>query len=214
MVEATRTDTTQGHDTTQSHDTTRDRWIRVPTLIATVPAAVIAALLASFLGVAGTLVGTALVSLVVTFARDVGRHSIKQTIPFLKEQMRRPAGGSDESAESQQHGGVDEPADSQASDEPRRSFLAPLRRGPGRRLGWKRGLAVAAAVFVLSIGIVTAVEAVAGAPLSHLIGGTGSSGGTTVSRVFSGHSHSHHEPGSKTSNHHGDSPSSKTSNNQ
>lgn len=175
MAEGTRTESTQGH------------WISVPKLIASVVAAVLAAILASFLGVTGTLVGTALVSVVATLGKDVTRRSIRQTHSYLKEQVNAAAGGSDEST------------DSDSADE-RRGFFSRIGSGSGRRLGWKAGAAVAAGVFVVSIGIVTVIEVAANAPLSHLVGGHGSSGGnTTVGQVFKGGSNSGNGSGSGSS---------------
>jgi hypothetical protein len=177
MAETTRTDTSRGH------------WISVRKLIASVLAAVSAAIVASFLGVAGTLVGTALVSLVATLGKDVYPNSIRQTGSLLTEQRRDPAQDSDQPAESERQGGSDEATDSHPSDGPRRSHSPRLFRGRGRRLSWKGGVAVAVAVFVVSIGVVTAIETVANALLAHLIGGSGQGGSTTVGRVFSGNSH-------------------------
>ncbi len=53
------------------------------------------------------------------------------------------------------------------------------------RIGWKRVAAVAAVVFVVAVGVVTAIELLAGKPLNALVSGRHSSG-TSVSNLFGG----------------------------
>lgn len=63
--------------------------------------------------------------------------------------------------------------------------------GRGRRRFQRRWVVAASVVgvFVLALGIVTVVEAIAGRPLSSLVGGSNTTGGTSFGNVFSGGTH-------------------------
>lgn len=181
-------------------DTSRGLSISVPQLIASVLASVSAAILASFFGVAGTLVGTALGSLVATLGTALYLHSINRTTSLLRQQRELLAIGSHRPSRSQERSaGSDQPADRPPSGEPRQPWLARLGLDRGRRLGWKAGLGVAVAVFIVAIGVVTAIEKAASAPLSQVVGGADRSGGTTVGAVFSGGSQPENGTSSTTS---------------
>lgn len=177
---------------TEAAPTRRGLSISVPQLAASVLASVSAAFLASFFGVAGTLIGTALGSLVATLATALYLHSITRTTSYLKARSGppRPAGT-----------GKARPVASRSPDKGApQSSPARVLSARGRHLGWKGALLAAVVVFFVTIGVVTVIEKAASAPLSHLVGGTGTSGaGTTVGHLFSGGSSPQKGSGSTSS---------------
>jgi len=218
--------------------------ISLPQLMASVLASVSAAVIASFFGVAGTLVGTALGSVVVTVGGAIFLHSINKTHSWVKERLPRdpsPAerGRTGVAAEHVEARVVDPPpvpaglASAPGGSGPARCpsagegatsggtaaasgrtvvarsgpVAAPLgwgpqapgraasggRRGrrppsrPARRLAWPRLAVMTVVVFLLAVGLVTAIEVGARAPLSQLVQGqTISRFETTVGSLFGG----------------------------
>jgi hypothetical protein len=148
--------------------------IDIPKTLAGALAAVCAAVAGSFLGVAGTLAGAAVASIIGTvgteiYARSINRGAKKlQTIAptFIKA----PAA-------------VGTPPVEAASEEDSPSHTAPAE--PRRQVRWSRIALIAGAVFVLAMGAVTAVELFAGRSVASMVGHN-SSGATTVSSVTSG----------------------------
>jgi hypothetical protein len=132
-------------------------------------AAVSAAVLASFFGVAGTVIGAALVSVVSTVGSALYSASLNRTSEKLKKAREQlatrpvPASGDAPTRELPAH------------LDPRRS-PAP----PRRRIRWPRVAAYAAAVFVLAMGIVTTIELIGRQPVSALVGGTDTSSSSTT----------------------------------
>lgn len=128
-------------------------------LVASALAAVTATVLASYLGVSGTVIGAAVASVVTVIGNAVYSHSLRRTGARVRTAMPATARWS-----------VLVPAVTDA--EP-----APQSRRHATSL---RVLAVAcAAVFVMVLLLVTAVEVVAGAPLSDVLRGRYGAG-TTV----------------------------------
>lgn len=187
--------------------------ISLPQLVASVLASVSAAIVASFFGVTGTVVGTALGSLVATLGTAVYLHSITRTTAYLQRQGQRltPARGWTAASRPDRlsAAGADPRRTAQAvAQRPATRSYQTARRTPdgplgralarfplGRRFGWKGGLVAVVVVFVVAIGVVTAIEKMASATISHLVGGTQSpNGSTTVSRLFSGGSSPHKAP--------------------
>ncbi len=113
-------------------------------------AAVSAAVLCSLFGVAGTVIGTAVASVLFTIGSALYVHTLRRT----KARLRR-----------MHQAGAASP-----------SFREVMKtaRLQGRRLldnvPWRLSGAIAASVFVISIGVVTAIEAGVGEPLSALLG--------------------------------------------
>jgi hypothetical protein len=204
--------------------------ISLPQLIASVLASVSAAVIASFFGVTGTLIGTAVGSLVATLGSAIYLHSITRTASYIHRPRparpvteAAPPGASELSHESAGATITGRPTGAEAAPERSGRTEAP-RPGPGsrqpagsrtedgavrrtlarfplgQRFGWKGGLVAAVVVFVVAIGVVTAIEKVASATLAHMVGGTRSpAGSTTVGRVFSSGSSSEREPTTTTS---------------
>jgi hypothetical protein len=135
-------------------------------------ATVSSAVVASFLGVAGTLVGAALASVISTICATLYSESLKKT----NERLR---------AVRQQRTARPGPASARTVEQPVAQAL-PTRLDPRRspapagRPRWVRGAAYAAAVFGLAMAIVTGVELIGQQPVSALVGNSSSSGTTTI----------------------------------
>ena len=136
-------------------------------------ATVSSAVVASFLGVAGTLVGAALASVVSTICATLYTESLKKTNERLRavRQQRDSARPGTAPARTEQQPAT---ADLPERLDPRRS-PATSRRPHGIRLA-----GYAAAVFGLAMAIVTGVELIGQQPVSALVGNSSSSGTTTI----------------------------------
>lgn len=154
---------------------------------ATVLAAVGGALLASYLGVVGTIVGTAVASGVTTLGSAILRYHFHQTrdrvkaaAPVLAQRAqglagnRGPRGGAQPSDAGASASGSDhEPGGGPAG-------------GDARKRVWIRYAIPAVSVFVLVIIGVTVWELAAGKPLASIVWGKPGSG-TSIGSVFTGH---------------------------
>ncbi|SNS34350.1 hypothetical protein SAMN06893096_103305 [Geodermatophilus pulveris] len=134
-------------------------------------AAVSAAVVASFSGLAGTLIGAGLASVVSTVGAAVYGTSLQRTSRTLRRARgqltagRTAAGAAPATAVLPAH-------------------LDPRRTRAGRpRLRWTRVAAYAGAVFVLAMGIVSAIELVGQRPVSALVGDTETSAATTIGAI-------------------------------
>jgi len=134
-------------------------------------AAVTAAVVTSFAGVAGTVVGAAVVSVVATVGTAAYTHSLNRA----KERMRTV-----QAAQGRVRAGGAGGAGGSTTTTP-----APAPSRTPRLATWAvAGAAVL--VFLLSMGAVSAFELVAGRPLSSLLGRHHDRSGTSVGRVFGG----------------------------
>jgi hypothetical protein len=133
-------------------------------------AAVSAAVVASFFGVAGTVIGAAVASVVSTVGATVYTESMRRTHAGLRRAGSRLV----RSPQS--------PVDRSAGDRPPLPAHLDPRRSPPRRR-WRRWAAVAAtavAVFGLAMVVVTTVELIGHKPVAALVGGSDQAGGTTL----------------------------------
>lgn len=192
-------------------------------IVAGALAAVTAAILASQLGVAGTVVGTAVISVVSGFASTIYQRSIERTkgavvtardkgADALRERgidggllprLGRAAPNSATDATGAETAPGSVPAPDEEPDESgaaRESFWRRLVESPRRR--WAVAAAGTGATFVLALAIVTGIELGRGAPLST--SGSGS-GGTTLSELVDAGSTGAAAP---SGHHPGNSPSS------
>lgn len=148
--------------------------IDIPKTLAGALAAVCAAVLGSFLGVAGTLVGAALASIVGTVGTEIYHRSIKKGTEKLSEIaptfVRAPAA-------------VGTPDVAAATEEDKPSETVPEAQRGGIR--WKRVALITGAVFVLAMIALLAVELLAGKSMASLVGHD-SGGRTTFSSVVTG----------------------------
>ena len=141
--------------------------IDVPKTIAGVLAAVSAAVIGSFLGVAGTLAGAAVASLIGSIGTEVYHRSIKKGHQRLQGTFTTAPAA------------VGTPPVAAAEEEsPSTPEPAP------RRVRWGRVAMVAGSLFVLAMGTLTVAELVAGKSIADATRGHSGSG-STISDVFS-----------------------------
>lgn len=141
--------------------------------------AVSAAVLLSTLGVVGTLLGAALGSLVITVGGALYTHSMnvtKDKASAAAAAARRGKPRSPESVRSSTSGRAQEPPAPPLAEEPRGQVL--------RGLPWKRIIALAAALFAVTMAIIVAFELTTGRAVSTYTGGTdNTSVGTSIPGV-------------------------------
>jgi hypothetical protein len=145
----------------------------VPKLLAGALAAVSGAVVASFFGIEGTLIGAALVSLLVAPAEALYTHSLASAHRVARRSLVRRVGeqaGASQEGTSQE--GTSQEGTSQAHPQPIR---------------WQRVAVAAVAAFGLAVGAITGVEAVANQPLASLVGSRPRpEGSTSVGAVVGG----------------------------
>jgi hypothetical protein len=129
--------------------------LRVPKLLASALAAVSAAVAASFFGIEGTLIGAALVSLLVAPAEALYTHSLASAHRVARRSLVRRVG---EQAAASQEDAI------QADPQPIR---------------WQRVAVAVVVAFGIAVGAITGVEAVANQPLASLVGSRARPGGST-----------------------------------
>jgi len=162
--------------------------INVPKVIAGTLAAVSAAVVGSFLGVAGTLIGAAVASLIGSVGTEIYERSLHRGAKKLQTLaptfIKAPAA-------------VGTPAVAAATedDKPSHTVPEPVR---ARQIRWGRVAAIAGALFALAIGSLTAVEMITGESVSSAVGHN-SSGGTTVGSILDGGNDSKPTPTPATS---------------
>jgi hypothetical protein len=139
--------------------------LRIPKLLAGALAAVSGAVVASFLGVEGTLIGAAMVSLLVAPAEALYTHSLASAHKVARRSLVRrvgeQAGASEEGASE---AGASQEGASQAQPQPIR---------------WQRVAVAAVLAFGIAVVAITGVEAVANQPLASLVGSRSQQGGST-----------------------------------
>jgi hypothetical protein len=142
--------------------------LRVPKLLASALAAVSGAVIASLFGIEGTLIGAALVSLLVAPAEALYTHSLASAHKVARRSLVRRV---DEQAGASQEGTSQE-GTSQAHPQPIR---------------WQRVAVAAVVAFGIAVGAITGVEAVANQPLASLVGSRPrQEGSTSVGVVVAG----------------------------
>ena len=167
-------------------------------------AAVSSAVLLSTLGAAGTIIGAALGSVIVTVGGAVYSHGLAQSRARLAEaqtlalrkvgvaqaEVRRASRRQgDDPAVDAHLAHADEQLDEAKEDLDDEALLeAPDPGGRGRFAGlpWRRISLLAAAVFATALITITAFELVAGQSVSSITGGTDGDDGTTISRIGDG----------------------------
>jgi hypothetical protein len=131
--------------------------IDIPKTIAGALAAVCAAVVGSFLGVAGTLVGAAVASIIGSVGTEIyarslkkGREKLATVAPTF---IRAPAA-------------VGTPEVAAATEEDSPSHTVP----PKRQIRWGRVAMIAGAVFVLAMGTLTVAELITGKSIASSVG--------------------------------------------
>jgi hypothetical protein len=148
--------------------------LRVPKLLAGALAAVSGAVVASLFGIEGTLIGAALVSLLVAPAEALYTHSLASAHKVARRSLVRRVGeqaGALVRRVGEQAGASEEGA-SEALPQPIR---------------WQRVAVAAVVAFGIAVGAITGVEAVAKQPLASLVGSRPrQEGSTSVGVVVAG----------------------------
>ena len=138
-------------------------------------AAVSAAVIASLFGVAGAVIGAAVASVVSTVGAALYSESLRRTDAGLRR------AGSQLARRRESPGNR---PDDTGDRPPLPAHLAPRRSPAGwRRLRWSSVAAAGAAVFLIAMGVVTAVELIGHQPMAALVGGAGRSEGTTLGSI-------------------------------
>jgi hypothetical protein len=141
--------------------------VNIPKTIAGALAAVCAAVVGSYLGVAGTLIGAAVASIIGTVGTEVYERSITRGGKKLQTLaapvfIKAPAA-------------VGTPPVAAATEEDSPSHTVP----PKQQINWRRVSLVAAAAFVLAMGSLTVVELLAHRSVASMVG-NGTKAGSTV----------------------------------
>lgn len=144
--------------------------LSVTQIVASALAAMTAAVLASFLGVAGTLIGTAVMSIIATTGSALYKESIRRTHERLRT-LVVPLDSDQEPAHA--------PAGVAVVEEPRRHWWADLVEDARHwlRRRWKPLVATVVVVFVVAVAGITVVEAIAGRSLAAAVHGRSGGGG-------------------------------------
>ena len=179
-----RTETTDRSEQTEDKDKPQGAQLSATQVAAGALAAVSSAVVASFFGLAGTLIGAALASVISTVSAALYSSSLQKT----NEKLRR-ARGQQTVAEK-----TDTVAPAAPATQVLPAHLDP-RRAPDRRPRprWAKIAVYATAVFVLAMGIVTGIELIGQRPVSALVGGTETSRTTTLSAITNASSSSSSE---------------------
>lgn len=146
--------------------------INIPKVLAGALAAVTVAVLGSFLGVAGTLAGAAIASVVGSVGTEIYERSLKHGAKKLQTVVaptfvKAPAAmGTPEVAAAHEE---DSPSHTVAESQTRQ-----------RQIRWGRVAAAAIGVFVIAMGAITAFEFISGETVAGAVGATSNTSGTTL----------------------------------
>ncbi|MDT5030737.1 MAG: hypothetical protein QOC94_908 [Actinoplanes sp.] len=148
--------------------------ISIPKILAGALAAVCAAVVGSFLGVAGTLIGAAVASVIGSVGTEIYERSLKHGARKLQTLaptfIKAPAA-------------VGTPAVAAATSEddlPSHTVPEPAR---SQQIRWGRVAAAAGTVFVLSMAGIWLAEKGLGEPIAAAVGASGNTSGTTLGNV-------------------------------
>jgi hypothetical protein len=139
--------------------------LRIPKLLAGALAAVSGAVVASFFGVEGTLIGAALVSVLVAPAEALYTHSLTSAHQVARRSLLRRVGPE---ADTSEEGASEEGASEEGGNE-----------AQPRPIRWQRVAVAAVLAFGIAVAVITGVEAVANQPLASLLGSQPRPGGST-----------------------------------
>lgn len=153
--------------------------IDIVKILAGTLAAVSAAVVGSFLGVAGTLIGAALASLVGGIGQEVYARSLHHGVSRLRGQPLRPPVTAPAA--------MGTPAVMASSEDETPGHFDPVPQDAAttRRPRWRLIAIPAVAVFVLAMGAVSAIEGVAGETFASMFGNETASR-STVGAIFDG----------------------------
>ncbi|MDT4994424.1 MAG: hypothetical protein QOH97_4316 [Actinoplanes sp.] len=148
--------------------------INVPKILAGALAAVCAAVVGSFLGVAGTLIGAAVASVVGSVGTEIyerslkhGAHKLQTLAPTF---IKAPAA-------------VGTPAVAAATSEDDLPSHTLPEQARSQQIRWGHVAAAAGAVFVLAMAGIWLAEKALGEPIAAAVGASGNTSGTTLGNV-------------------------------
>ena len=146
-------------------------------VLASALAALSASVIASFFGIAGTLAGAALVSVVATVAAALYSYSLR----WVRAQVHSAAGPSGSGLD-----GAPTSRPLSTSGETGVEATVAALRERRRHFRWRRIALAALVAFVLAMTAVTLIELVTGGPISSHLPGGRHSGGTSIGNVIGG----------------------------
>jgi hypothetical protein len=175
-----RTQTTDRTERIEDKDKPKGAQLSATQIAAGALASVSSAVVASFFGLAGTLIGAGLASVISTVCAALYSSSLQKT----NEKLRRARGQLTGRQSPVEETRVAPAAAATPATQVLPAHLDP-RRAPARRPRprWTRVAVYAAAVFVMAMGIVTGIELIGQKPVSALVGGTQTSQETTIGAI-------------------------------
>jgi hypothetical protein len=144
--------------------------LSVPKLLGAALAAVSGAVVASLFGIEGTLIGAALVSLLVAPAEALYAHSLASAHRVARRSLVRRVG---EQAGASQEGTSQEGTSQEGTGQEGTGQADP------KPIRWQRVAVAAVAAFGIAVVAITGVEAVANQPLASLVGSRPRPGAST-----------------------------------
>ncbi|MGR6967939.1 hypothetical protein ACU610_26120 [Geodermatophilus sp. URMC 61] len=185
-----RTETTDRTELIEDKDKPKSAQLSATQVAAGALAAVSSAVVASFFGLAGTLIGAALASVISTVSAALYSSSLQKT----NEKLRRARGQLTGRQSRVEETRVAPAATADPVTKVLPAHLDP-RRAPERRPRprWAKVAVYAAAVFVIAMGIVTGIEFIGQKPVSALVSGTETSRTTTIDAITNTSSSSDHQ---------------------
>jgi len=179
-----RPETTDRTEKIEDKDTDKDQpkglQLSATQVAAGALASVSSAVVASFFGLAGTLIGAALASVISTVSAALYSSSLQKTNEKLRTARSQLTGRQPPVADTKVAPATPATPATQvlpAHLDPRR---APARRPRPR---WTRVAVYAAAVFLMAMGVITGIELIGQKPVSALVGGTQTSQETTIGAI-------------------------------
>jgi hypothetical protein len=179
-----RPETTDRTEKIEDKDTDKDQpkglQLSATQVAAGALASVSSAVVASFFGLAGTLIGAALASVISTVSAALYSSSLQKTNERLRTARSQLTGRQPPVADTK----VAPAAPATPATQVLPAHLDP-RRAPARRPRprWTRVAVYAAAVFVMAMGVITGIELIGQKPVSALVGGTQTSQETTIGAI-------------------------------
>src|SRR3712207_926366 len=179
-----RPETTDRTEKIEDKDTDKDQpkglQLSATQVAAGALASVSSAVVASFFGLAGTLIGAALASVISTVSAALYSSSLQKTNERLRTARSQLTGRQPPVADTK----VAPAAPATPATQVLPAHLDP-RRAPARRPRprWTRVAVYAAAVFLMAMGVITGIELIGQKPVSALVGGTQTSQETTIGAI-------------------------------
>ncbi len=168
-------------------------------ILASALASITAAVAASRFGIDGTLIGAGLMSIIASVSTAFYSSTMKTTKAVAKKKLVREDPAADgEQAATPAEGTAD---DTPGGDDAPAPAPSPVDPSPRSRLAWIRWERVAAAavvIFVVSMGVITAVEALAKEPVSVLVGAERTGARTSIGGAFSSDGQDEETPSEST----------------